>query len=175
MRTFATRVRQSRSRRAALRSACRVWHRPRSPDSRRARRCRGDSAGTRPLRAPAASTASPRSPEPSSTLPISAPPICRAGRRRPRTPCSIRAPDATHVYTGIDLARLTGALKAFGGGHRGRSRAHRHPRSRILCRRPVLSGRQDAALSRPARGAADLREVRRLRSGAAQAARRRAS
>ena len=63
-------------------------------------------------------------------------------------------------------------VEANGGGHRGRSRAHRHPRSRILCRRPVLPGRQDAALSRPARGSADLREVRRFRSGAAGAARR---
>ena len=61
---------------------------------------------------------------------------------------------------------------SLGGGDRGRSREDRHPRSRILCRRPVLPGRQDAALSRPAGGAADLREVRRLRSGAARAARR---
>ena len=62
--------------------------------------------------------------------------------------------------------------QALGGGDRGRSGAGRHPRSRILCRRPVLPGRQDAALSRPAGGAADLRDVRRLRSGAARAARR---
>ena len=61
--------------------------------------------------------------------------------------------------------------EAVGGGDRGRSRRHRHPRSRILHRRPVLPGRQDAALSRPAGRAADLRDVRRLRSGAAHAAR----
>ena len=91
--------------------------------STRARRCRDGRAGIRPPPASAASTASPRSPAPSSTPPIFAPPICRAGRRRPRTPCSIRAPDATHVYTGIDLARLSGALQAVGGGDRGRSRA----------------------------------------------------
>ena len=62
--------------------------------------------------------------------------------------------------------------QAVGGGDRGRSRQDRHPRSRILCRRPVLPGRQDAALSGPAGRAADLRDVRRLRSGAAGAARR---
>ena len=37
--------------------------------------------------------------------------------------------------------------EAVGGGDRCRSRQDRHPRSRILYRRPVLSGRQDAALS----------------------------
>ncbi len=35
----------------------------------------------------------------------------RAGRRRPSHAMLVRAPDATHVYTGIDLARLSGALK----------------------------------------------------------------
>ena len=84
----------------------------------------------------------------------------------------VRAPDATHVYTGMDLARLTGALKAVGRGDRGRSRQNRHPRSRVLRRRSVLPGRQDAALYGPAGRAADLREVRRVRSGAAGAARR---
>ena len=48
----------------------------------------------------------------------------------------------------------------------------RHPRSRVLRRRPVLPGRQDAALSGPAGRAVDLRDLRRLRSGAARAARR---
>ena len=71
----------------------------------------------------------------------------------------VRAPDATHVYTGIDLARLSGALEAVGGGDRRRSREDRHPRARVLRRRPVLPGRQDAALSRPAGGAADLRDT----------------
>ena len=64
-------------------------------------------------------------------------------------------------------------VEAHGGRHRGRSCARRHPRSRILCRRPVLPGRPDADLSRPAGGAADLRGIRRLRSGAAQDSRRR--
>ena len=146
--------------------------RPRKPASPRARRCRDGRTGTRPPTAPAASTASPRSPAPSSTHRISAPPICRAGRRRPRTRMLVRAPDATHVYTGIDLARLSGALKPSVVVTAADLAQDRHPRSRILCRRPVLPGRQDAALSRPAGGAADLREVRRLRSGAARAARR---
>ena len=84
----------------------------------------------------------------------------------------IRAPDATHVYTGIDLSRLSGALKPSVVVTAADLAQDRHPRSRILCRRPVLPGRQDAALSRPAGGAADLRDVRRLRSGAAGAARR---
>ena len=56
--------------------------------------------------------------------------------------------------------------QAVGGGDRGRSRQDRHPRSRILYRRPVLSGRQDADLYGAAGRAADLRDVRRLRSGA---------
>src|SRR5712691_9525226 len=60
----------------------------------------------------------------------------------------VRAPDATHVYTGIDLARLTGASKPT----------------------VVVTA---ADLSRPAGGAADLRGIRRLRSGAAQDSRRR--
>ena len=84
----------------------------------------------------------------------------------------VRAPDATHVYAGMDLARLERRAQAVGGGDRCRSRQDRHPRSRILRRRSVLSGRQDAALSGPAGGAADLRDVRCLRSGAARVARR---
>ncbi len=71
----------------------------------------------------------------------------------------IRAPDATHVYTGIDLARLSGALKPSVVVTAADLAQGRHPRARILCRRPVLSGRQDAALSRPAGGAADLRDI----------------
>ena len=39
----------------------------------------------------------------------------------------VRAPDATHVYTGIDLARLSGALEALGRGDRGRSGAGSAP------------------------------------------------
>src|ERR1700738_4312816 len=74
----------------------------------------------------------------------------------------IRAADATHVYDGLDLSRLSGALKP----------ANRHARSRILCRRPPLPGGQDAALSGSAGGAVDLRGFRRLRSGAARPARR---
>ena len=83
----------------------------------------------------------------------------------------IRAPDATHVYTGIDLARLNGAAKPSVVVDARRSRAHRRACSRILCRRPVLPGRQDPDLSRPAGSAADLRKIRCLRSGTARAAR----
>ena len=72
----------------------------------------------------------------------------------------------------MDLARLERRVEAVGGGDGGRSRENRHPRSRILCRRPVLPDRQDAALYGPAGGAADLRAVRRVRPGAAGAARR---
>ena len=59
----------------------------------------------------AASTASPRSPARSSTPPTSAPPTCRAGRPTTSHAMLVRAPDATHVYTGMDLARLAGTLK----------------------------------------------------------------
>ena len=58
----------------------------------RARDAAGPTAGIRLRTAPAASTASPRSPVPNSTPPIFAPPICRAGRRKPRTPCSSARP-----------------------------------------------------------------------------------
>src|SRR5215472_16759455 len=47
-------------------------------------------------------------------------------------------------------------VEALGRGDRRRSRANRHARSRILCRRPSLPGRQDAALSRAAGGVVDL-------------------
>ena len=50
-------------------------------------------------------------------------------------------------------------------GDGGRSCRRRHPGAGLLCGRPVLPDRQDAALSRPAAGHADLRAVRRLRSG----------
>ena len=78
----------------------------------------------------------------------------------------VRAPDATHVYTGIDLVAPDRRAEAFGVVTAADLDTDRHPRSRILCRRPVLPGRQDAALSRPAGRAADLRRLRRLRSGA---------
>ena len=61
--------------------------------------------------------------------------------------------------------------ETVGRGDISRSRQDRHPRSRILCRRPVLSGRQDTALSGAAGRAVDIRDVRRLRSGAPRLAR----
>ena len=79
--------------------------------SRRARCFRDDRAGTPRPMAPGASTASPRSPAPNSMHPISAPRICRDGPATTSHAILVRAPDATHVYTGMDLARLTGALK----------------------------------------------------------------
>ena len=54
--------------------------------SARAPTCRGAGTSIRPPLAPAGSMASPRSPAQSFTPPIFAPPICRAGRQRPRTP-----------------------------------------------------------------------------------------
>ena len=61
--------------------------------------------------APAGLMASPKSPARNSTRPISVPPIFRAGRPKTSHAMLIRAPDATHVYTGMDLARLGGAMK----------------------------------------------------------------
>ena len=143
------------------------------PLIRRAR----DLAGTAEMEsgrqlASAASTASPRSPAPSSTRRTSAPPTCPAGRRTPRTRCWSARRDATHVYTGMDLARLTGAMKPSVVVTADDLDQDRHAGAGLLCRRPVLPGRQDAALSRPAGRAADLRDLRRLRPGAARAARR---
>ena len=83
----------------------------------------------------------------------------------------VRAPDATHVYARHGSRAAWRRAQAVGGGDRCRSRQDRHPRSRILRRRSVLPGRQDAALSGPAGRAADLRDVRCLRSGAAGVAR----
>ncbi len=143
-----------------------------SPASQRARRCRAGKTGIRLPPASAVLTASPRSRAPSSMHPIFAPPIFPGWPANTSHAMLIRAPDATHVYTGIDLARLSGALKPSVVVTAADLAQDRHPRSRILCRRPVLPGRQDAALSRPAGGAVDLREVRRLRPGAARAARR---
>ena len=66
----------------------------------------------------------------------------------------VRAPDATHVYTGMDLARLTARSKPSVVVTAADLAKDRHPRSRILCRRPVLPARQDADLYGPAGGAA---------------------
>ena len=88
-----------------------------------------------------------------------------ARHARPRAGCHAR------LYRPRSRAPRRRA-QAVGGGDRRRSRQDRRPRSRILCRRSVLPGRQDAALSGPAGRAADLRDVRCLRSGAARAARR---
>src|SRR5262249_48104170 len=74
--------------RVASRRACRVWLWLRNLDLQRARRFPEDKPGTPLQRAWAASTASPRLREPSFTRPIFALPICPAGRRIPRMPCS---------------------------------------------------------------------------------------
>ena len=68
--------------------------------------------------------------------------------------------------------RASRSIAAFGGGNRRRPRSNRHTSPRILCRRSALPGRQDAALSRSACGAVDLRGLRHLRSGASRAPRR---
>jgi hypothetical protein len=82
----------------------------------------------------------------------------------------VRAADATHVYTGLDLTRLSGGLEptvVVTAADVTRIGA----RAGVLRRgRPLLRGRHDAALSRPARGPAALRGLRRLRLGAARAA-----
>jgi len=83
----------------------------------------------------------------------------------------VRAPSATHVYTGMDLARLAGAMKALGRGDRGRSRENRHPCSCILYRRSVLPGRQDAAVYGSPVALLIFEQFDALRSGAASAAR----
>ena len=83
----------------------------------------------------------------------------------------IRAPDATHVYHRNGSCAARRRDETVGRGDISRSRQDRRPRSRILYRRPVLSARQDAALSGAAGRAVDLRDVRRLRSGAPRLAR----
>jgi hypothetical protein len=82
----------------------------------------------------------------------------------------LRANDATHVYTGLDLSRLTGDLKPS-VVVTADDLAHWHTRSRILRRGSALPGRHDAGLSRPAHRLAGLRGLRCLRSGAARATR----
>ena len=83
----------------------------------------------------------------------------------------IRAADATHVLTGIDLSPLAGALKpsvVVTADDLARIGA-RVPE--YLCRRPPLPGGQNAALPGAAGGDVDLRGLRHVRSGAARAAR----
>ena len=84
----------------------------------------------------------------------------------------IRAPDATHVYTGIDLARLSGARKALGRGRPpaiSRASARACPEfyaGDLFCpvgKTPLYLGQPVALLI--------FETVRRLRSGAACAAR----
>ena len=73
--------------------------------------CRARRTGTPPSAAPAASTASPRSPAPSSMRRIFVPPICRVGRRRPRTPSWFaRRTPPTSIPEWISRA-LSGAAK----------------------------------------------------------------
>ena len=95
----------------------------------RARPARDGRNGIRPRTAAGASTASPRSRAPSSTRRTSARPTCRAGRRRRRTRMLVRAADATHVYTGLDLVAPRRHAQARRGRHRRRSR--RRPASRV--------------------------------------------
>ena len=69
------------------------------------------SAGTPPPPASAASTASPRSPAPSSYASDFRAADLPGWPAETSHAILVRAADATHVYTGIDLARLSGALK----------------------------------------------------------------
>ena len=87
----------------------------------------------------------------------------------------IRAPDATHVYAGIDLSRLSGALKpaavvTAADLARIGTRVPEFYAGDLLC--PV--GKTPLYLG-SAGGAVDLRGFRHLRSGAACPARRRPS
>ena len=88
----------------------------------------------------------------------------------------IRAPDATHVYTGIDLARLSGALKPSVVVDRGRARAQAGTRvpefyaGDLFCpvgKTPLYLGQPVALLI--------FEKFDAFRSGAAGAARRRLS
>ena len=88
-----------------------------------------------------------------------------ARHSRPRARCDAR-------LHGSRPRASQGRARARCRGDRRRSCEDRHPRARVLRRRPPLPHRQDAALSRPAGGAADLRAFRRVRSGAARVARR---
>ncbi len=115
----------------------------------------------------------PRSPARSFTRPIFAPPTFRAGRRNTSHAMLIRA-------TGCDarlspewiLRGLRGALEAIGRGDRQRistaigTRVPEFYAGDLFC--PV--GKTPLYLGQPV-GAADLRDVRRLRSGAARVAR----
>ena len=109
----------------------------------------------------------------------------RSQTLRVRLSCS-RSPELAAGHFACDAAAGSGrdtrlrrhrsfaperCVEALGGGYRHRPRANGHARSRILRRRSPLSGRQDAALSRAAGGAVDLRRFRHLRSGAARPAR----
>ena len=94
-----------------MRSASRVWQRLRSPDFGRARRCRDGRAGTRPP------TGAGRI---DGVAKVTGAKLYASDFRAADLPgwpaktahaILVRAPDATHVYTGMDLARLTGALK----------------------------------------------------------------
>ena len=71
----------------------------------------GRQGGNRAARALVASTVSPRSREPSCTPPISGPLTSRAGRRIRHTRCSSARPTPRMCMPGIDLARLSDALK----------------------------------------------------------------
>ena len=101
----------NRRRRAGLRSASRLWQSPRSRALPRARRCREGKAGIPPPPEPVALTAWPRLREPSSTHRIFVPSISPVGPRKHRMPCSFEQRTRRMFYEGLDLSRLSGALK----------------------------------------------------------------
>ena len=88
-------------------------------------------------------------------LPCRRPPRLAAQHRR--MPCWFARRTRPTSINGIDLGAAARRREAHGRGDRRGPRARRHTRARLLRRRPVLPGRQDAALSRPAGGAAPLR------------------
>src|SRR5215216_3928583 len=80
----------------------------------------------------------------------------------------VRAPDATHVYTGLDLARLTGAMKpsvvvTAADLEKIGTRVPEFYAGDLFC--PV--GKTPLYLGQPV-GSVAIRDVRRLRSGAAR-------
>ena len=68
----------------------------------------------------------------------------------------LKTPDATHVFEGIDLSKLDPELRPDRVVLAGDLVDRRDHRADVLRRRSALSGRQDAALSRPAGRAPDL-------------------
>ncbi len=109
----------------------------------------------------AGSTASPRSQAPRSTGRTSVRPTSTAGRRTPPTP-SWSVPLTQPISMRASTSMLSLPSEADRRGHGRRPQAGRHAGAAVLRWRPVLPGRADAALSRPAGGVAPVRELRRL-------------